>query len=121
MYSLDHYDDIHFLQLVDRTWECDLLNGKWGDKTYNLYEEDFCKDEWDDTWTHSSRPTCDEEIAPIVSFYSAGSCDEICTIDMNQGRGEEYTQCLNSIHATSSAGQGMQIKSHLMMCYFKSR
>ena len=53
---------------------------------------------------YGSQPTCDEKIAPTVTFYLEGSDTEICHIDMNQGRGWKYNNCLANVKATANRG-----------------
>ena len=74
----------------------------WDRKTYELGKEDFCESQWYNKWTYGSQPTCDEKIAPFVTFTTATTA--ICQIDMSQGRGGNYQTCLNQVKANANQG-----------------
>ena len=60
----------------------------------------------DDWWWNDagSQPTCDDKVAPIVTFYVGGSSEKICSIDMNQGRGGNHNTCLADVKARANQG-----------------
>ena len=78
----------------------------WDVKQYELYREDFCEKEWHVSgwwWDKTgSQPTCDEKIAPFVTFTTATTA--ICQIDMSQGRGGNYHTCLTKVKANANQG-----------------
>ena len=92
-----------------RTWECSRLSNMWGHKIYRLNKKDFCKPMWNNVWWPSSQPRCDDQIAPIVSFYAGKDSNQCCSINMNAGRGEEFQRCLDIV-TNITANQGNQYK-----------
>ena len=88
-----------------RTWNCKIFSDLWGDKTYELKDEDFCKRQWYKTAAMSSMPSCDKHTAPIITFYARGTL--ICMINMSKGRDRQYQECVKVV----AQAQGMFTKN----------
>ena len=104
-----------------RTWKCNELDEKWGEKTYELKDQDFCKAWWYGTLGlgPNSKPDCDPKVAPIISFYDSPADEPLllCSIDMNEGKTPEYEQCIKKV----ATGNYIDGKFFVISLYGKGR
>ena len=96
--DLENKDDC--FENVTREWACYAFD--WfspASLKYRLKSKDFCLSEWYRHQQANSQPECNNDIAPMITFYHNFNQTELCNIDMknNQTSNQECLKIIASI------------------------